>query len=332
MLLATPAAAPPVAIVHTAIDPPAGAGEACVDVCCRCCCGGTVVPGEDDKEGRALYDSVNAGATRSLYLRGGGLGPNLRFFLRENHSVLAIGTVSHMHEYTRQERFWVFWIAFMLGVLPAIFSEELVWKAMAREDISSVGRHFTWVLGQFLIQVVMLGSFAGLEKLVKAGSHTYCARCGLVPTFLIVLVMFLGAIFDGGVMVCGSVWSTYEPGTAGTAQQFYGETGLDVSLSECQSYCGDNCGGVMHYQASSSAMPSALNGQMSGCKLCRQAVRHNISTASAYTYQPTCNSNELVNPECPTTAFVLYSRVDEHSLLDDSARTYPTSFLRGIRL
>jgi len=269
-------------------------------------------------EGRALYDSVNAGTARSFYLIGCGLGPNLWFFLRENHSVLAICTASRKHEYTRQERFWVFWIAFMLGVLPTIFSEELLWKVMAKEDTGSGGRQFTWILGQLLIQAVMLGSFAGLKKLVKAGSRAYCARCGLVPTFFIVLVMFLGAIFDGGVMVCGSVWSTYEPGTAGTAQQFYGETGLDVSLSECQSYCGDNCGGVMHYQASPAAVDSQV--RQSGCKLCRQAVRRNTSTASAYTYEPKCNSNELVNPGCPTTAFVLYSRVDGHSLLDDSPR------------
>jgi hypothetical protein len=314
-VLLPPAAAPPAVIatvpVATGAPPPVGC-EACVASCCLCCCGQTLVPADTDDEGMARYDSVNAGSKRSLYLRDAGYRANLWYYLRENHAMIAICAASPMNTYTRQEHLWVFLVVTMVGVLPAKLIVDAGWKLMAREDLTISARRFLIALLWILLQVLTLAMFTGFEKLAKAKTHVYCARCTLVPIFVLAFVIFAGTLFDSSFMQCASVWSNYDPTTVGSSAQFYGESGLEISLVECQSMCGSGCGGVMHYERDTHSSSRLVP----GCKLCKFAVPPNTTVNSSIQYEPLCRTTEKVNPGCPTDGFVLYSRVDSHSFLD----------------
>ena len=224
--------------------------------------------------------------------------------------MIAIWTASRWNQYTRQERLWVFLIVTMIGILPANLLVDGNWKLMAAEDRTVWGRRLSMLLLWLLLQAVTMALFACFERLAKAQSHTYCARCALAPTFLIAMVIFLGTLFDPGFMECGSAWQTVDASTRGSPTQFYGETGLDVPLEECQSYCGAGCGGVMHYQAPSGS--DSGSDLVSGCKLCAVATWSNITANASNEFVHCAEKN---NPGCPTQAYTLYSRSDKNNSL-----------------
>ena len=309
-VVAAPAPAT-VPVVHIGVEeaPPA---STCCGSFCRCCCGETTVPAADDDAGQAHYDSVNAGSKRAFYLANGALKPNLCFLLRENHSMMSIFTASRLNEYTRQERLWVFLVVTMLGILPAKLIVDSNWKLMAREDLTANGRRLAMIILWVLLQVIFAALFACFEKLAKVRTNVYCARCALVPTFFIGMLIFFATLFDGGYMECGSAWQGYDPATRGTPEQFYGETGQDVTLEECQSYCSTGCGGVMHYQALGDGSGDRF---VSGCKLCSVAIWSGNGSASTSNHIDHCP--EKVSPGCPTEKFTLYSREQDDQLNAD---------------